>query len=77
MGRKKVFLMLLAAVCILLAVMLAAGAVVICRDGLVRQAEVYTDSLNIHDTKAIAQRLQDIPFDETEIRQILEEYADR
>ena len=39
MGRKKVFLMLLAAVCILLAVMLAAGAVVICRDGLVRQAE--------------------------------------
>ena len=47
------------------------------REGIVHQAEVYTDSLKIHDTKAIAQRLQELPFDETEIRRILEEYADR
>ena len=39
MNRDRMILILQAAVCVLLAVLLAAGAVCICRDGLVRRAE--------------------------------------
>ena len=47
------------------------------REGVIQQAKVYTDSLQIHDTNAIAEQLQGSPFAETEIIRILEEYADR
>ena len=39
MRRNKVFLILLSAVCVLLAALLGAGAVSICTEGLARQAE--------------------------------------
>ena len=39
MNRNRVILILQAAVCVLLAVLLAAGAVCICLDGLARKAE--------------------------------------
>ena len=39
MNRNRIILVLQAVVCVLLAVLLAAGAVCICRDGLARRAE--------------------------------------
>ena len=39
MNRNRIILILQAVICVLLAVLLAAGAVCICRDGLARRAE--------------------------------------
>ena len=39
MNRNRIILILQAVICVLLAVVLAAGAVCICRDGLARKAE--------------------------------------
>lgn len=45
MGKRKILLILQAAVCVLLTLLLAAGAVVICRDGLARKAQDPTESI--------------------------------
>ena len=45
MKRNRILLILQAAVCVLLAVFLAAGAVCICRDGLARKAENPLESI--------------------------------
>ena len=45
MGKRKILLILLAAVCVLLTLLLVTGAVVICRDGLARKAQDPTESI--------------------------------
>ena len=45
MGKRKILLILQAVVCILLTLLLAAGAVVICRDGLARKAQDPTENI--------------------------------
>ena len=52
MNRNRMILVLQAAVCVLLAVLLAAGAVGICADGLARKAEDPLDNIYTPDHMA-------------------------
>ena len=58
MAKEKLYLILGSAVCILLAVLLAAGAISICEEGLIRQSEHPLES--IYTVEIVAQKAEAI-----------------